>query len=35
VASIEDSLSDEESPTSKKKNLFWVTRYSLGKTLVK
>jgi hypothetical protein len=35
VAHTEDSSSTEELPSSKKKKLFWVTRYSLGKTLSK
>ncbi|CAF3341784.1 unnamed protein product [Rotaria sp. Silwood1] len=35
VAYVEDSSSTEESSISNKKKLFWVTRYSLGKTLSK
>lgn len=35
VAHIEDSSFSDESSISDKKKLFWVTRYSLGKTLSK
>jgi hypothetical protein len=35
VENTEDSSFTEESSTFEKKKLFWVTRYSLGKTLSK
>ena len=35
MENTEDSSSNEESSASNKKKLFWVTRYSLGKTLSK
>ncbi|CAF3402100.1 unnamed protein product [Rotaria socialis] len=35
VANIDDSSSTEDSSVSHTKKLFWVTRYSLGKTLSK